>query len=284
MEFDAAAHLHQSDRPGRAVTSLRPAGRLGGRHWAGMVDSDDRTSGRLFYWLFEKKRSGPAPVIIWLNGAAARAWARPGARAVETPAARRRRYGPAARAGAAAHALFVDQPVGTGFSRTSPRGYCKNDQCIVDQFETFLARLARSHPDLLLKDAATSVPIYFAGESHAGHYIPLMVQKLLYYATSGITWDVKGAALGNAWVDPWHQYDATRAARALGIISDQEASRIVVKEKSCQAKLSRGTYVSKECWDLLVIFVSPGREPGASVWERTSTTPGTCVPVAFHGS
>ena len=89
----------------------------------------------------------------------------------------------------------------------------QNDQCIVDQFETFLARLARSHPDLLLKDAATSVPIYFAGESHAGHYIPLMVQKLLYYATSGITWDVKGAALGNAWVDPWHQYDATRAAR-----------------------------------------------------------------------
>ena len=246
--IDPAAH---------AVTSLPglPAD-WAGRHWAGMVDSDDRTGGRLFYWLFEKKESGPAPVIIWLNGG-------PGCSSMDglflelgplklaprgaTPALRTRGES----WHRAAHALFVDQPVGTGFSRTSPRGYCKNDQCIVDQFETFLARLARSHPDLLLKDAATSVPIYFAGESHAGHYIPLMVQKLLYYATSGITWDVKGAALGNAWVDPWHQYDATRAARALGIISDQEASRIVVKEKSCQAKLSRGTYVSKECWDLL---------------------------------
>ena len=132
--------------------------------------------------------------------------------------------------------------------------------------------------------AATSVPIYFAGESHAGHYIPLMVQKLLYYATSGITWDVRGAALGNAWVDPWHQYDATRAARALGIISDAEASRIVVKEKSCQAKLSRGTYVSKECWDLLddVLRVTRTRAGriglGANQYDARDAVPIQSVP------
>ena len=27
-------------------------------------------------------------------------------------------------------------------------------------------------------------------------------------ATSGITWDVRGAALGNAWIDPIHQRGA----------------------------------------------------------------------------
>ena len=75
---DAAAHLHDLiDPAAHAVTRLPglPAD-WAGRHWAGMATPDDRTGGRLFYWLFEKKESGPAPVIIWLigEGPAARAW------------------------------------------------------------------------------------------------------------------------------------------------------------------------------------------------------------------
>ena len=260
------------DPAAHAVTGLPGLPRdWAGRHWAGMIDSDDRTGGRLFYWLFEKKEK-PAPgtpVIIWLNGG-------PGCSSMDglflelgplRLAPRGRGAGLERRPDswhAAGHALFLDQPVGTGFSRTSPRGHCRDDACIVDQFETFLARLARSLPELLLKDGTTSAPIYFAGESHAGHYIPLMMQKLLYYATSGIGWDVRGAALGNAWIDPFHQYDATRAARAIGILGDAEANRIVAKEKTCQAKLSRGTYVVKECWDLLddVLRVTRSRGGG----------------------
>ena len=78
----------------------------------------------------------------------------------------------------AAHALFLDQPVGTGFSRTSGRSYCRDDACIVNQFETFLARFVRSYKHLVMKDDKTSVPIFFAGESHAGHYIPHLAKWL----------------------------------------------------------------------------------------------------------
>ena len=117
-----------------------------------------------------------------------------------------------------------------------------------------------------------------------------MMSKLLYRPTTGIKWQVKGAALGNAWIDPWHQhrrperksisredgarsppdaaksgnggrtprrqndarrYDATRMARVLGLLNDAEASTILSKERACQAKLGARTYVAKACWDLL---------------------------------
>jgi len=233
-----------------------------GRHWAGMIDADDRGGGRLFYWFFERdpppKPGEKIPVVIWLNGG-------PGCSSMDglflelgplrlAPGGRAPNYRLERREKSwhrAAHVLFLDQPVGTGFSRSAARQYCKNDQCIVDHFETFLARFSRSFPEQLLASDDTSVPIYFAGESHAGHYVPLMMSKLLYRPTTGIKWQVKGAALGNAWIDPWHQYDATRMARVLGLLNDAEASTILSKERACQAKLGARTYVAKACWDLL---------------------------------
>ena len=255
--IDPAAH---------AATSLpRPPADRAGRHWAGMVDSDDRTGGRLFYWLFEKKESGPAPVIIWLNGG-------PGCSSMDglflelgplklaprgaTPALRTRGES----WHRAAHALFVDQPVGTGFSRTSPRGYCKNDQCIVDQFETF----PRGSPELphLLKDAATCRPLL---ASHR-HYIPLMVQNCCMTRPRE-----QLEALGNAWVHPGTSTTHREQLR-LSIISDQEASRIVAGEV-----LPGETLEGHACSGVLICrrrHVSPGREPGASSGSEPVRRPG----------
>jgi carboxypeptidase D len=234
-----------------------------GNHYAGMIDSDDKGGGRLFYWFFERDEENPVgpkttPLLIWLNGG-------PGCSSMDglflelgplrvapgSPNGKARLQRRPSSWHRAAHALFLDQPVGTGFSRTSGRNYCRDDACIVAQFETFLARFVRSYKHLVMKDDKTSAPIYFAGESHAGHYVPLMMEHLLFKATSGIAWDVRGAALGNAWIDPRHQYDVSRMASTLGLISDREAARLQEKEKQCQRKLDQRVYVSKLCWDLL---------------------------------
>ncbi|KAH8051461.1 serine carboxypeptidase [Aureococcus anophagefferens] len=252
-----------------------------GNHYAGMIDSDDKGGGRLFYWFFERggKPAGPKqpPAHLAQRRARLLVHGRPLPRARPAPG----RAGVAERQArleggelvAPQRALFLDQPVGTGFSRTSGRNYCRDDACIVTQFETFLARFVRSYKHLVMKDEKTSVPVYFAGESHAGHYVPLMMEHLLFKATSGINWDVRGAALGNAWIDPRHQYDVSRMASTLGLISDREAARLQEKEKQCQRKLDQRVYVSKLCWDLLDDVVKAARRPALGpAWARTSTT------------
>ena len=113
-------------------------------------------------------------------------------------------------------------------------------------------------------DDVRTVPIYMSGESHAGHYVPLMLEKLLFKPTSGVKWDARGAALGNAWIDPIHQYDVSRIAKMLWIISDAQLQSLQAKEKQCQRKLESRVYVSKLCWDLLddVIKISRARTTG----------------------
>ena len=259
-----------------------------GKHYAGMIDSDDASGGRLFYWFFERDGASPVgdlggdgsptPLVIWLNGG-------PGCSSMDglflelgplRVAAPGTRGGPprlSRRAHSwhrAANVLFVDQPVGTGFSRTSGRAYCKNDDCIVNQFETFLARFARSYAAHALRPPGPngqerSVPVYFSGESHAGHYVPVMMEKLLHRATSGISWDVKGAALGNAWIDPAHQYDVSRIARLLGLISPEQAASLQAKEAICQKKLAARAYMFKGCWDLLDDAVRITRQNGGGL-------------------
>ncbi|KAJ8600838.1 hypothetical protein CTAYLR_006571 [Chrysophaeum taylorii] len=225
-----------------------------GTHYAGMLGSDDATGGRLFYWFFEREGGGVgAPLLVWLNGG-------PGCTSMDglflengpfrlresSRSLDRRRSS----WHTVANTLYVDQPVGTGFSWTASGAYCRNDACIARHFVTFLGRFARLYASLVLASPARSVPIYFSGESHAGHYVPLLVDALVE-DDDGIEWNVRGMALGNAWIDPYNQYDASRMGFALGLISADASRTLRSQEKTCQVALDRKQYMSKACWNLL---------------------------------
>ena len=45
-------------------------------------------------------------------------------------------------------------------------------------------------------------PIFLAGESFAGHYIPGFVRMIRYYSNPEI--NLAGVAIGNGWVDPFY--------------------------------------------------------------------------------
>ncbi|KAJ1459055.1 Alpha/Beta hydrolase protein [Pelagophyceae sp. CCMP2097] len=238
-----------------------------GEHYAGMIDSDDAHGGRLFYWFFEKSASGfpsaaPTPLLIWLNGG-------PGCTSMDglflengpfalKPGSTTQLDTRAASWHKAAHVLYIDQPVGTGFSHTGSNAYCRDDACITAQFKTFLTRFALSYPALIMRDSTHTVPIFFSGESHAGHYVPLMVQGLVarpdripLATASAPDFDVQGFALGNAWIDPFHQYDVSRFAQALGLIDAVQGRKIKAAEKACQAQLAKLQLMGRQCWDLL---------------------------------
>ena len=85
-----------------------------------------------------------------------------------------------------ANLLFIDQPVGTGLSFTTVRdGLAKNDETICLHFYRFLQTFFRLHSRYISKDnninsnTLTSRSFFLSGESHAGHYIPIMAAHIL---------------------------------------------------------------------------------------------------------
>ncbi|KAH7096647.1 alpha/beta-hydrolase [Auriculariales sp. MPI-PUGE-AT-0066] len=67
--------------------------------------------------------------------------------------------------------LFVDQPLGTGFSNGTSDVTNEND--VADRFYGFLANFYATFPELLQKK------LYIAGESYAGYYIPYITKRIL---------------------------------------------------------------------------------------------------------
>uniref|UniRef100_A0A7S3JYM7 Carboxypeptidase n=1 Tax=Aureoumbra lagunensis TaxID=44058 RepID=A0A7S3JYM7_9STRA len=224
----------------------------GGAHWAGMLESED--GGRIFYWFFEmEKKSQDAPWLIWLNGG-------PGCTSMDGlflengPFHAPKKNGDIELRQSSwhkfAHVLYIDQPIGTGFSWSRNNNFCRNDNCIGHHFKQFLRRFAYLHSELvLLKNQKKSIPLFFSGESHAGHYVPLFVHEL--WQDEIYEWDIRGIALGNAWIEPRYQYDVSRHAFALGLINAQEFQKLKIAETTCQTALDHKQYLSKACWNLL---------------------------------
>jgi len=46
---------------------------------------------------------------------------------------------------------------------------------------------------------------YITGESYAGHYIPAVAHYFMTHSED-LKINFKGIAIGNGWVDPYHQY------------------------------------------------------------------------------
>jgi carboxypeptidase D len=137
------------------------------------------------------------------------------------------------------------------------------------------------HADKFLQGNTLSRNLFFAGESHAGHYIPSMMNYIQKQNKKSpkITIPLSGAAIGNGWVDPWHQYSAHDAAYGYSLIGRGQKRSLEEKERQCQDALGRGKYTSSICFELLdnVVDNSQGRGSGYIVshydyrkWEQKS--------------
>ena len=162
----------------------------------------------------------------------------------------------------------------TGLSFTLGGHYCKSDFEIDRDFHYFLEEFFLFHNDKFLNhieptdsSPATSLlrrPFYFSGESHAGHYIPSMMDFILKRNDGDLVPDssnkleplrvqipLAGAAIGNGWTDPYYQYSAADASYGAGIIGLTQRASLEEKEKTCQTKLKQGNYDNAICYELL---------------------------------
>jgi len=116
------------------------------------------------------------------------------------------------------HLLFVEQPIGVGFSNISPQDQAPNYTTVAAKhFETFLVNFFKVYSFSTL----ASNDLYLIGESYAGHYIPAFASQIIQNKAVNNLTTLQGVIIGDGWTDPERQlngYDSY--AYSIGLISN----------------------------------------------------------------
>ncbi|XP_038213517.1 venom serine carboxypeptidase-like [Zerene cesonia] len=179
--------------------------KIGFPSYAGFFTVDKKYDSNLYFWYFPAfNKNKAAPVVLWLQGG-------PGGSSLfglftENGPLIAKKNGFAVRKYHWAienNLIFIDNPVGTGFSFTKDKnGYCKDETCIAKGLHSCLQQFFTLFPNLRNNN------FYITGESYAGKYIPSL--GLYIHDQNMISKDkinLKGMALGNAYCDPVNQLD-----------------------------------------------------------------------------
>ncbi|XP_038982825.1 serine carboxypeptidase-like 35 isoform X3 [Phoenix dactylifera] len=231
----------ESDR----VTGLPGQPPVEFRHYAGYVMVGRGVGKALFYWFFEAQgRAEKKPLVLWLNGG-------PGCSSVAYGAAQE--LGPfLVRSNAAnltfnayswnkvANLLFLEAPVGVGFSYTNRSSDLEElgDRITAKDSYSFLLNWFQKFPDLKSHD------FYIAGESYAGHYVPQLAE-LIYEGNEGASKEsyinFKGLMIGNAVLnDATDQLGMVEYAWSHAIISDELYAAVLKECNSFKEELGDG--------------------------------------------
>ena len=159
----------------------------------------------MFYWMYPAADFDNAPLAIWLNGG-------PGAsssfanflmngpmrieRTGTTSSDYRVYLAPQGSWVEAATMIYIDQPVGTGFSYGTPLLTTMDEAAT--EFVTFLDNLWKMYTAFPEKD------LYFTGESYAGKYIPRFSWEILETNTKlGVNrYNLKSSLIGDPYTAP----------------------------------------------------------------------------------
>ena len=185
----------------------------------------------LFYWLFESKQNPSTdPLVMWLTGGPGCASEvalfyengpyqfNPDGSLKQNPFSWNN----------ISNLLYVDQPIGTGFSHGGVFDVRNEDQ-VAQDLANLLAGFLEQNPEFVGRD------FYITGESYAGHYVPAITYHLLNMENPPQL-NVKGMAIGNGLTDPFQQYPAyAKFSYENNLISKEWDDVLKVGFKACQA-------------------------------------------------
>ncbi|CAI7642985.1 unnamed protein product [Penicillium manginii] len=175
---------------------------------AGHIEVDPATNGNLFFWHYQNRHiANRQRTVIWLNGG-------PGCSSMDGALMEVGPYRVTNNQTLEynkgswdefANLLFVDQPVGTGFSYAETNSYLKDLDPLSAHFMIFLDKFFALFPEYEKDD------IYLAGESWAGQSIPYIAKAIQERNKAAkqngkSKWPLKGVLIGNGWISPKDQY------------------------------------------------------------------------------
>lgn len=222
------------------------------KQYSGYLD-DEANDKHLFYWFFES-RNDPKndPVVLWLNGG-------PGCSSLTGLFLE---LGPASidknlklhnnpyAWNNNASVIFLDQPVNVGYSYSGSA--VSNTVAAGKDVYALLTLFFEQFPEYAKQD------FHIAGESYAGHYIPVFTSEILSHKKRNI--NLKSVLIGNGLTDGLEQYKWYRPMAC----GDGPWPR-VLDEGECQAMdnaLPRCEQLIQNCYD------------SESVWS--------CVPASIY--
>ncbi|KAL9238148.1 hypothetical protein vseg_012615 [Gypsophila vaccaria] len=195
----------------------------------GYVKVGETEQVELFYYFIESERdAGRDPLMLWLTGG-------PGCSAFSglvfeigplkfnlskdsseawTPRLEQNPYSWTK----VASIIFLDSPVGTGFSyATSSEAYYSTDTLQSAHIYDFLRKWLINHPEF------TKNPLYISGDSYSGMIIPIIVQDILQGNEVGLKpkLNLKGYILGNPVASQDEGKSHYKYAHEISLLSDE---------------------------------------------------------------
>lgn len=175
---------------------------------AGHIEVTPEHNGNLFFWHFQNRHiANKQRTVIWINGGPGCS-SEDGALMEIGPYRVKDSNGPVLEYNEGswnefANIMFVDNPVGTGFSYVDTDSFVHELPEMADQFVKFLEKWFALFPEYEHDD------LYIAGESYAGQHIPYISKAILERNKKAQhPWQLKGMLIGNGWISPPEQYKA----------------------------------------------------------------------------
>lgn len=237
--------------------------KLGFKSYAGFFTVNKIYNSNLYFWYFPPfSKNEHRPVLLWLQGGPGGSslfglFTENGPLIAKEGGFGVRKYHWALNY----HLIFVDNPVGTGFSFTKEdQGYCTDEACIAKDLYEFLQQFFKLFPDL------RNNKFYITGESYAGKYIPTLAmyihEKNCEAKEARI--NLKGLALGNAYCDPANQLDYGNYLYQHGLLDDNQRNAFLNLQNDIAAEVKKGNWVQA---DILMDILMDGELANVSYFK-----------------
>ncbi|KAJ8714107.1 hypothetical protein PYW08_007727 [Mythimna loreyi] len=245
--------VHQEDAPliltpfikngetenAKAMSAVDPSLFAGVNSHAGYFTVDDTRKWNLFFWYFPAQEVDleSTPLIIWLQGG-------PGWSSL---IGLFNEIGPIKIVnntvekmpitwGSDYSLLFIENPVGTGFSFTEGEKYATNEDEIGASLLSFIQQFLSVFPEL------RKAPLFIAGESYAGKYIPAFGHYIHINQNESMPINLKGLAIGNGWIDPPTLLHTSEWAEQVGLLDPEQAKEVHEIEEQARRYWDEGNF------------------------------------------
>ncbi|CAI6361187.1 unnamed protein product [Macrosiphum euphorbiae] len=224
----------------RAACNVKPP-KAAVESYSGYLTVDDKHGSNMFFWFFPAMSGAPdAPVMLWLQGG-------PGASSLYAvfnehgPFSVAKTHGLKLRnhTWVATHSvIYLDNPVGTGYSFTSDdEGYSVNQASVGRNVYIALVQFFTLFHEYQNND------FYVTGESYAGKYVPAVSYSIhLNNPGAKVKINLKGLAIGNGLVDPINQLMYSEYLYQHGFVDEYGKQELEELESTARVQILRNDF------------------------------------------